>query len=132
MLLELTESAYTMNEKKHGEYLKRLRDLGAKILLDDFGTGYSSFGMFENYNFDRVKLDMSFVKQLCANENVRLVVESIISMCHKIGVQVVAEGVETEEELSILRKMDCDLIQGYYFSKPLDEASFVKYLKQHS
>ncbi len=129
LMIEITESAYTLNEKKHEEYLKRLRDAGAKILLDDFGTGYSSFGMFENYNFDRVKLDMSFVRQLRNNENVRHVVESIISMCHKLNVQVVAEGVETEEELSILRDMNCDFIQGYYFSKPLDEKSFVKYLE---
>ncbi len=131
-LLELTESAYTLHEKKHEEYLKRLRASGAKILLDDFGTGYSSFGMFENYNFDRVKLDMSFVRQLAGNENVREVVAAIIAMCHNLGVQVVAEGVETEEELSILRGMDCDYIQGYYFSKPLDEKSFVEYLTSHS
>ncbi len=129
VLLEVTESAYTLNEKKQGDLLKRLREAGAQILLDDFGTGYSSFGMFENYYFDRVKLDMSFVRQLEKNERVRLVVESIISMCHKLGIHVVAEGVETETELKILREMDCDYIQGYYFSKPLDEQSFVKYLE---
>lgn len=131
VLLEITESAYTMNEKKHESYLKRLRNSGAKILLDDFGTGYSSFGMFTNYSFDRVKLDMSFVRQLGNNKNAKQVVDSIISMCHRLGVQVLAEGVETEDELEILRKMDCDLIQGFYFSKPVDEASFVEYIKHH-
>lgn len=117
-----------MHEKKHKEYLKRLRTSGAKILLDDFGTGYSSFGMFENYNFDRVKLDMSFVRQLQKNENVRMVVKSIISMCHNLGLQVIAEGVETEDELAILRGMDCDYIQGYLFSKPLPQKAFEEYL----
>ncbi len=131
VMLEITESTYTLHEKKHEEYLKRLREAGAKILLDDFGTGYSSFGMFKNYNFDRVKLDMSFVRQLTDNLNVRKVVHSIISMCHDLGVQIVAEGVETETELTILREMDCDYIQGYYFSKPLDEQSFVEYLSKH-
>lgn len=131
ILLEVTESAYTLNEKKNEELLKRLRDAGAKILLDDFGTGYSSFGMFENYNFDRVKLDMSFVRQLSANSNVRQVVKAIIVMCHDLGVTVVAEGVETAEELSILQGMGCDYIQGYYFSKPLDEESFVRFVEKH-
>ncbi len=131
VLLEITESAYTLNEKNHESLLKRLREAGAKILLDDFGTGYSSFGMFENYNFDRVKLDMSFVRQLSKNENVRQVVSSIISMCHNLGVQVVAEGVETADELAILREMDCDYIQGYYFSKPLPEKEFEEYLALH-
>lgn len=131
VMIELTESAYTLNEHKHEEYLKKLREFGAKILLDDFGTGYSSFGMFKNYNFDRVKLDMSFVRRLTSDNNVCLVVESIITMCHKLGVQVVAEGVETIEELTILRNVGCDLIQGYYFSQPLDKKSFIKYLEEH-
>ncbi len=132
LLMEITESAYTLHEKNNEELLKQLRDAGAKILLDDFGTGYSSFGMFKNYNFDRVKLDMSFVRQLDDNINVRKVVRSIISMCHDLGVQVVAEGVENDTELTILRDMDCDFIQGYYFSKPLDEKNFVKYLSEHT
>ncbi len=132
IFVELTESAYTMNEKKHEDYLTHMRDLGAEIMLDDFGTGYSSFGMFENYNFDRIKLDMSFVHQLTTNPNVCKVVASIIAMCHDLGISVVAEGVETEEELTLLRERGCDYIQGYYFSKPLCESDFIAYLKKYA
>lgn len=131
ILLEITESDYALGEKDHDELIKKLRSAGAKILLDDFGSGYSSFGMFKDYYFDRVKLDMSFVRQLENNQNVRKVVKSIISMCHDLGVQVLAEGVENEREFIILRDMDCDFIQGYYFSKPLDEVSFIQYMKEH-
>lgn len=132
IMVEITESAYSLSEKNNELFLKRLRDCGAKILLDDFGTGYSSFGMFKYYNFDRIKLDMSFVRQLTDNPNVKQVVETIISMCHKLNIQVVAEGVENELELSILRDMNCDLIQGYYYSKPLDSKSFSELLKKNT
>lgn len=129
VMLEVTESAYTLSEEKHENLLHSLHNAGVMILLDDFGTGYSSFGMFERYYFDRIKLDMSFVRQLPKNNNVIQVVKAIISMCHKLNIKVVAEGVEIEEELLALQKLGCDYIQGYYFSKPLDEESFIKYLE---
>lgn len=128
IMLEVTESTYTLNEKKNEKYLSRIREHGIKILLDDFGTGYSSFGMFENYNFDRIKLDISFVRQLQTNDNVCKVVNSIIRMCHDLNVKVVAEGVENIEQLEILRNFECDYIQGYYFSKPMNEKEFTKFL----
>lgn len=129
--IEITEGTYTLNEIKHREFLSEMRDLGTQILLDDFGTGYSSFGMFENYNFDIIKLDMSFVRQLKSNPNVAIVVNSIISMCHNLGVKVVAEGVEDEVELEILKGFGCDYIQGYYFSKPLCQKDFEAFVEAH-
>lgn len=128
---ELTETTYTIQEKERKELLQRIRETGTDIILDDFGTGYSSFGMFENYLFDKVKIDMSFVKQLTYNENVRIVVENIIRMCHQLGVSVVAEGVETKEEFDILDSMNCDFVQGYYFAKPMDKETFIKYLNDN-
>lgn len=126
IMLEITEGVYAVDEQMQCKYLNRLHKAGAKILLDDFGTGYSSFAMFEHYTFDRVKLDMQFVHKMEKNENVRKVVKCIVSMCHSLGVKVVAEGVETAEQLRLVRKLGCDFIQGYYFSKPLDEKTYEK------
>ncbi len=127
---EITETSYTSLETNQSELINNIRNQGSKILLDDFGSGYSSFGMIQNYDFDILKIDMSFIKQLQKNPKVKNIVETIITMCHKLGIKVVAEGVEDKSEVSFLKEKDCDFIQGYYYSKPLNTNDFENFLEK--
>ena len=99
-------------------------------MLDDFGSGYSSFSMLQNYEFDILKLDMGFVRKIEKNEKVRKIIRAVVDMSHSIGIEVVAEGVETKEQLDYLKGISCDYIQGYYFSRPLPEQDFETMLNQ--
>lgn len=126
--LEITETSYAALETAQADVLKQLRRLGAKILLDDFGSGYSSFGMLKQYDFDILKLDMSFTRQIESSHKVRTIVSGILGLVHRLGIQVVAEGVETARQVAFLREHHCDYIQGYYYSKPLPEEEFLAYV----
>lgn len=125
---EITESSFAALKENRGEVLSALREKGAWLLMDDFGSGYSSLGMLMNYKFDVLKIDMSFVRQLEKNPDVKHIIKMIIDMCHLLGMKVVAEGAETETQVNILREDNCDYIQGYYFSKPLPEEEFKLFL----
>lgn len=125
---EITESSFAALKENRGDVLKALREQGAWLLMDDFGSGYSSLGMLMNYKFDILKIDMSFVRQLEKNPDVKHIIKMIIDMCHLLGMKVVAEGAETETQVNILREDACDYIQGYYFSKPLPEEEFKQFL----
>lgn len=125
---EITESSFAALKENRSDILAALREKGAWLLMDDFGSGYSSLGMLMNYKFDVLKIDMSFVRQLEKNPDVRHIIKMIIDMCHRLGMKVVAEGAETETQVSILRDDKCDYIQGYYFSKPLPEDEFKQFL----
>lgn len=127
---EITETSYAALEENRQNILKILRSQGNKIMLDDFGSGYSSFSMLRNYEFDILKLDMGFVRQIEENEKVRKIIRAVVDMSHSIGIEVVAEGVETVEQLEYLKEIGCDYIQGYYFSKPLPESEFTELLDQ--
>ncbi len=127
---EITETAYATLEGVQKTILEKLNQNGIDIVLDDFGSGYSSFGMIQEYKFSILKIDMSFTRQLLSSDKTRVIVQSIISMCHKLGLRVVTEGVESAEEVELLKEMGCDYIQGYYFSKPLCEEDFIAYLEK--
>ena len=99
--------------------LKDLKALGVKISIDDFGTGYSSLNLLKSLNIDTLKIDMSFISDLTTNIRTEVLIKSIIEMSHYLNLIVVAEGVEQKEQYTILNNHNCDLIQGYYFSKPL-------------
>lgn len=103
-----------------------------KILLDDFGSGFSSFGMLQDYNFDILKIDMSFIRKLEENPKTKSIVRSIIGMAHELDIKTVAEGVETEEQLNFLKENGCDYIQGYYYSRPLPEEEFIAFLEKEN
>lgn len=118
---EITETSYAAIRENRSGILESLRIKNAKILLDDFGSGFSSFGMLQDYDFDILKIDMSFIRKIGENPKTKSIVHSIIGMAHEIGIKTVAEGVETEEQVSFLRQSGCDYIQGYYYSKPLPE-----------
>lgn len=127
---EITETSYASIRENRSGILESLRIKNAKILLDDFGSGFSSFGMLQDYDFDILKIDMSFIRKIGENPKTKSIVHSIIGMAHEIGIKTVAEGVETEEQVSFLRQSGCDYIQGYYYSKPLPEEEFVGFLEK--
>lgn len=127
---EITETSYAAIRENRSGILESLRIKNAKILLDDFGSGFSSFGMLQDYDFDILKIDMSFIRKIGENPKTKSIVHSIIGMAHEIGIKTVAEGVETEEQVSFLRQSGYDYIQGYYYSKPLPEEEFVGFLEK--
>ena len=100
--------------------------------MDDFGSGYSSFGMLQDYNFDILKIDMSFVRQIETSKKTRGILKAIIDMGHTLGMKLIAEGVESKEQADFLRDNGCDYIQGYYYYRPLPEEEFRKLLDDQS
>ena len=126
--MEITETSYAAIEADRNATLEALREAGVLLLLDDFGSGYSSFGMLQNYNFDIMKIDMSFVRQIETNTKTRSIIRFIIEMAHTMDIKIIAEGAETKEQVEFLRDNGCDYIQGYYFYKPMPEKEFVKLL----
>jgi EAL domain-containing protein (putative c-di-GMP-specific phosphodiesterase class I) len=110
------------------DILQSLRKAGVQVALDDFGTGYSSLSYLRNLPIDTLKIDQSFVKQVALNGNEAAIVTAVISMARSLKLQVVAEGVETLEELEFLRAQDCEQAQGFYFSRPVPVSKFVRLL----
>lgn len=129
-MIEITESAYAENAQGLIEVLESMRKKGFKIEMDDFGTGYSSLGMLTEIPIDILKIDMSFVRSMEKHEKNKRMVELIIDIAKFLRVPCVAEGVETESQLLTLKKMGCDVIQGYFFSKPVAPEDFVKFIEK--
>jgi len=123
--LEITESAVMSNQDHAEKVLNQLKALGFHLTMDDFGTGYSSLAYLKRFPFDSVKIDQSFVRGIPANPDDCAIVEAIVAMAHSLELKVVAEGVETQEQSEFLRKLGCDQIQGYVFSKPIPSAEIV-------
>ncbi len=119
MLLEITESAYTDSSDRIIDIAHSLRSRGFKLEMDDFGSGYSSLNMLAALPIDALKLDMKFVRNICGNAKDLRMVQLMIEIASFLNVPVIAEGVETKEQYLLLKENNCDIIQGYYFSKPL-------------
>lgn len=117
--LEITESALLLDSEKVGAQLHRLRSLGLRIALDDFGTGYSSLSYLRSFPFDKLKIDQSFVREMGTRPDCRAIVDSIAALAEQLGITTTAEGVETEENLTLVRAAGCVEAQGYYFDRPL-------------
>ncbi|WP_425665908.1 EAL domain-containing protein [Vibrio tubiashii] len=117
--IELTESAYFDSESRQSSLIRNIRRRGVSVAIDDFGTGYSSFAYLSDCNFDILKIDREFVKDLKEGSHKFHIVKMITQLAHTLNVQVVAEGVETRNELEVVCGLGVDYIQGYYFSKPL-------------
>ena len=126
LLLEITESAYTDSSQEIIDTVKGLRNNGFKIEMDDFGSGYSSLNMLTSLPIDALKLDMKFIRNICENKKDSRLVEIMIQIARLLEVPVIAEGVETKEQMELLKSIGCDIIQGYYFSKPLPPEEFCK------
>ncbi|WP_232321570.1 EAL domain-containing protein [Picosynechococcus sp. PCC 7117] len=123
--LELTESTLVNNGEVSIRRLKALRSLGLKIALDDFGTGYSSLSYLQQFSFDTLKLDRSFIHGIHRNRVNATIITAIIEMAHNLNLKVVAEGVEDEGELEFLTRFNCDEIQGFLFSRPIKAEEFL-------
>jgi EAL domain-containing protein (putative c-di-GMP-specific phosphodiesterase class I) len=126
--IEITENILMQDNEETISTLKRIKGLSLRIALDDFGTGYSSLNYLMSFPVDTIKIDRSFVMN-CTSKNKNLVIiKAIIAMGHSLGKKIVAEGIETEEQYHLMKKLGCDEAQGYYFKRPVPKDEFAKLL----
>jgi diguanylate cyclase (GGDEF)-like protein len=128
--LEITESNAMQNADNTIYTLRELKELGVKIAMDDFGTGYSSLNYLKRFPIDTLKLDQSFVRDICSDASDAAIVSAVITLSHSLNLTVVAEGVETAEQLAFLVQERCDLIQGFYFSHPRSVEDMEPFLRE--
>jgi diguanylate cyclase (GGDEF)-like protein/PAS domain S-box-containing protein len=126
--LEITESVVMENVESAIGILNRLKKLGLTLSIDDFGTGYSSFAYLKKFPLDYLKIDKVFVDDIATNEDDIELIAAIISMAHTLKLKVIAEGVETKEQVEVLKRLECDMIQGYYYGKPMPADEMEKFL----
>ncbi|MNN62640.1 Phytochrome-like protein cph2 [compost metagenome] len=124
--LEITESIFMDNPDQTLRKLHELKQLGIKLSLDDFGTGYSSLSYLQNIPIHTLKLDKSFIKDIVSDYKKQMIYGSVIVIAHQLNLKVVTEGVETEDELNIVREHHCDAIQGYLYSPPVPAPKFAQ------
>jgi diguanylate cyclase (GGDEF)-like protein/PAS domain S-box-containing protein len=129
--LEITEGTVMGDPNKAVAALRRLKDIGVNISLDDFGTGYSSLSYLKRFPIDVLKIDKSFVDDVTTNANDAAIALSVISLAHNLNMRVIAEGVETREQVQFLTERGCDEMQGYYFSRPVNAEAFTALLREH-
>lgn len=130
IVLEITEGLLLNAEQKVMDQLILFRDIGIEVSIDDFGTGYSALSYLKKFHIDYLKIDQSFVKNMETDTDDVALCEAIIVMAHKLGLAVIAEGVETEGQKNLLLAMGCDYGQGYWFAHPMPETEFVKFLEK--
>ncbi len=128
IIFEFTESVFIEDTKLTKAIIEGIRVIGIHIAIDDFGTGYSSLTYLKNMDINYLKIDKTFIDDLGKSDRANALVESIINIGHKLGMYITAEGIESEEQLNILKELNCDSIQGYYYSRPLPEDELDKYL----
>jgi len=117
--LEITEHLLMVDSEESLEIMQRVRKLGVRFAIDDFGTGFSNMGYITRFAVDRIKIDRSFISRCDIDENSRAVTAAIIALAHSLQIEVIAEGVETDKHVQMLRQMACDQAQGYFYSRPL-------------
>ncbi len=129
--LEITESTLMENPDEMGEELAELKALGVSLAIDDFGTGYSSLSYLKQLPINKLKIDRSFIRDLHEDPNDRAITRAIIAMGRSLNLTVIAEGVEYASQLSFLANEECQQVQGFFYSKPLQETEFLAYLQEH-
>src|SRR5262249_21624079 len=130
--LELTESMVMNDPENVIATLRQLSDAGVHLSIDDFGTGYSSLSYLKRFPVSTLKIDQSFVRDLGEGADAASIIKAIISLGHSLGMKVVAEGVETEQQMALLLENECDSMQGYLFSRPLGAAEFTRLLERET
>ena len=128
--IEITEGLFIQNFNYALKILNAFKEKGIKISLDDFGTGYSSLSYIKNIPADFIKIDISFIRGMMENPKDLAIVNTVVVLASKLGMKTIGEGVETEEQLEILKSFGCDMVQGYLFSKPVPEDEILRFLKQ--
>ncbi|MCB1177917.1 MAG: EAL domain-containing protein, partial [Leptospiraceae bacterium] len=128
--LEITESIAMENPDMVVEITKKLKEKKIKLSIDDFGTGYSSLSYLKKFHLDKIKIDQSFVKGLGSSQDDEVIVSAIINLANSLKFDIIAEGVENKKQLEFLKQRNCNLIQGYYFSKPLNSKDFFSLVKK--
>jgi len=129
--LELTESAVMHDAEQSIEILQQLSALGVRISVDDFGTGYSSLSYLRRLPLDKLKIDRAFIRDVVTSRDDAAIVRAIVSLAHNLRLKVIAEGVETPDQLAFLRELGCDQYQGYHYSVPVPDNVFVEMLREH-
>ncbi|MCB1449646.1 MAG: EAL domain-containing protein, partial [Nitratireductor sp.] len=127
--LEITESLLINNTEEALSILKALKSLGVTIALDDFGTGYSSLSYILKFPFDKIKVDRSFVNGIASDEAARAILRMISALGESLNIGIIAEGVETAEQVTFLKSINCHQFQGYFFAKPLNEQNLAAYFE---
>jgi EAL domain-containing protein (putative c-di-GMP-specific phosphodiesterase class I) len=130
--IEITENILMVNSGPNLDKLQQIRELGVRISIDDFGTGFCSFSYLLQYQVDRLKIDRSFIRQAGTDPNAAAVVRTIIAMSHGLAIRVVAEGVESDEQLRFLMRRRCDEAQGNYLGYPVSAKEFVSSMQGYS
>lgn len=130
--VEITETMMIENIEHVVRILKNLKTAGISIAVDDFGTGYSSLENLKRFPIDKLKIDKSFVANVLHSPDDASIVQTVIALGHSLNLQIIAEGVETEEQVGFLRQRRCDYGRGYYFSKPLPEQQMSRFIEQLS
>lgn len=132
VIIEITEGVFLNKNKTVSDRITALRDAGMQFSLDDFGTGYSSLSYLQKMDIDFIKIDQSFVKNLSKNAEDKILCEAMIAMAHKLNIKVVAEGVESQDQLDILNHAGCDFVQGFLVAKPLSSKAFERFYAKSS
>jgi EAL domain-containing protein (putative c-di-GMP-specific phosphodiesterase class I) len=130
LILEITESMIMENAESIGPIMEQIKNMGVKLHIDDFGTGYSSLSYLHGFPVDALKIDSSFIEGLCDSKEKAEIVSAIITLAHSMNMYVVAEGVETEEQLNHIISLNCEYLQGFLFSKPLESKEAEGLLRQ--
>jgi len=128
--LEITESISMANPDQSVPLMRRLKDTGVSLSIDDFGTGFSNLSYLKRFPVDRLKIDLSFIREITTDPGSLAISEAIITMSHRLNLQVVAEGVETVDQLELLRERHCDMVQGFHFSPPVTAEAFARLLRE--
>ncbi|MDX1677151.1 bifunctional diguanylate cyclase/phosphodiesterase [Arsukibacterium sp.] len=129
--LEVTENTAMQDMEKGSNFALELQQMGIKVSIDDFGTGYSSLAYLRKMPIEKIKIDRSFVMDMTSNDSDMMIVKTMIKLAHGLGKRILAEGVETIEQLDLLRSLSCDAVQGYYIARPLPETEALAFIKNY-
>lgn len=129
--MEITEGVLVSDTGQVSRCLGALHEAGARVSIDDFGTGFSSLAYLKHFDVDYLKIDKSFIDQLADDDGDKALTEAIVGLAHRLGIEVIAEGVETSAQRDLLAAFGCDYIQGWFYAKALPREAFEDYLERH-